>query len=598
MSDQQKKIVPINYTNREFDSIRDDLLDIAERFYPDTFQDFSEASFGSLMIDSVAYVGDQLSFYLDYSVNESFLDTAYQYSNVVRHGRALGYKSTGRPSTYGTVALFVIVPASSTGLGPDTDYIPILKRGSSFGSDTGLNYVLTSNVDFSKPKNLTVVARVDETTGAPTYFAIKAYGDVVSGEFKRKEVTTGPYERFKTIAIGDNNISEVVSVFDSEGKEYFEVDYLAQDIVFQEISNTNFKNDNVPSVLKPMMVSRKYTVEFNNFDTVLQFGSGESGETGVVADPQAVAMDIYSKTYITDTTFDPSRLSKNRTLGLVPENTTLSIAYRTTNPSNSNLSTGKLTNVSNALMDFANRPSLLQSSVATVIASLEVNNEIPIMGNVSMPTTSEVKRRIYDTFPTQNRAVTQADYENLTYRMAPKFGSIKRCSVQKDSNSLKRNLNMYVVSEDEFGKLIKTNDTIKNNLKTWINHYRMINDTVDIIDPYIINLGIEFIIRPSLGVDRYTLLDAAIESLRIKFKDPYFIGEHLYITDIYDTLKSVNGVLDVVKVLLNGKTDGGYSGAEIDINKNMSPDGTYLIAPKNGVFEIKFPHVDIVGKIR
>ena len=120
MSDQQKKIVPINYTNREFDSIRDDLLDIAERFYPDTFQDFSEASFGSLMIDSVAYVGDQLSFYLDYSVNESFLDTAYQYSNVVRHGRALGYKSTGRPSTYGTVALFVIVPASSTGLGPDT----------------------------------------------------------------------------------------------------------------------------------------------------------------------------------------------------------------------------------------------------------------------------------------------------------------------------------------------------------------------------------------------------------------------------------------------------------------------------------------------
>ena len=102
MPDNQKKIVPINYTSREFESIRSDLLQIAERFYPDSFQDFSEASFGSLMIDAVAYVGDQLSFYLDYNVNESFLDTAYQFNNVVRHGRILGYKYTGRPSCYGT----------------------------------------------------------------------------------------------------------------------------------------------------------------------------------------------------------------------------------------------------------------------------------------------------------------------------------------------------------------------------------------------------------------------------------------------------------------------------------------------------------------
>ena len=100
-------------------------MGIAERLYPNTFQDFSEASFGALMLDAVAYVGDQLSFYLDYNVNESFLDTAYQYSNVIRHGRVLGYKNTGRPSTYGKLALFVLVPASSTAIGPDTDYIPI-----------------------------------------------------------------------------------------------------------------------------------------------------------------------------------------------------------------------------------------------------------------------------------------------------------------------------------------------------------------------------------------------------------------------------------------------------------------------------------------
>ena len=128
MSDDQKKIVPIDYTHREFESIREDLVQIAERFYPDSFQDFSEASFGAMMVDAVAYVGDQLSFYLDYNVNEAFLDTAYQYNNVLRHGRIMGYKYSGRPSTYGQVVLFILVPASTTGLGPDTAYIPILNK--------------------------------------------------------------------------------------------------------------------------------------------------------------------------------------------------------------------------------------------------------------------------------------------------------------------------------------------------------------------------------------------------------------------------------------------------------------------------------------
>ena len=128
MPQDPKKKVPINYTNREFQGIRRDLEQIAERFYPDTFQDFSEGSFGSIILDSMAYVGDQLSFYLDYNVNEMFLDTSFQYSNVLRHGRIMGYKNQGRPSTYGTVSLYILVPASTVGLGPDTQYLPILKR--------------------------------------------------------------------------------------------------------------------------------------------------------------------------------------------------------------------------------------------------------------------------------------------------------------------------------------------------------------------------------------------------------------------------------------------------------------------------------------
>jgi len=598
MSDDQKKIIPIDYTHREYSSIRRDLMEIAERHYPDSFQDFSEASFGSLMLDAVAYIGDQLSFYLDYNVNESFLDTAYQYSNVLRHGRILGYKNTGRPSTYGTVALYIIIPSSNTGIGPDTAYIPVLKRGTRFTSTTGLNFLLTENVDFADPKLPVVVARVDTDTGAPTHYAIKAYGNVVSGYYNQQEIECGPYERFKRIKLANTNISEIISVLDSQGNEYFEVDYLAQDMVFKEISNTNFRSDNVPSILKPYLVSRKFIVERDRFSTYLQFGSGKAGESDVVADPQSVAIDVFGKNYITDTTFDPTRLSKNITYGIVPSNTTLTIVYRITNPTNANVGANSITGISNSEFDFNDRASLASSTVQTVINSLEVSNEEPIIGDVSNASTGELKRRIFDTFPTQNRAVTQADYESLVYRMPAKFGAIKRCSVQRDPTANKRNLNMYVLSVDQQGFLTQANSTIKNNLKTWIDRHRMINDTVDILDPYIINLGIEFIVKPTNNADKYLLLNACVAALKKKYSVPFFIGEPISISDIYTTLNKVSGVLDVIKVKLVTKTGSNYSGVDIEINKNLSPDGSSLIAPKNAIIEIKYPQTDIRGKIR
>ena len=598
MADDQKKIVPIDYTHREYESIRKDLVDIAQRFYPDTFQDFSEASFGSLMLDAVAYLGDQLSFYLDYNVNETFLDTAYEYNNVLRHGRVLGYKYTGRPSTYGQVALFVLVPASSTGIGPDTDYIPLLKRGSRFTSTAGQGYVLTENVDFANSKNPVVAAQIDASTGAPSSYAIKAYGNVVSGYFGQEEIKVGSYERFRRLKLSAQNVSEIISIFDSSGNEYFEVGYLAQDMVFKEMSNKNYKNDNVPSILKPYLVSRKFVVERDRFNTYLQFGSGDTAAGQVVADPQAVAMEIFGKSYVTDTTFDPTRLSKTESFGISPYNTTLTVVYRAVNPNDSNLGANALTSVASSDMEFPDRTTLVSATANTVIASLEVNNEMPIVGNVTTPTSDEVKRRVYDTFPTQNRAVTQADYENVAYRMPAKFGSIKRCSVQRDPDSMKRNLNMYVISEDQFGKLTTTNSTIKNNLRTWLNHYRMINDTVDILNPFVINIAIEFSARPTPDADRYVVLEQAINALKELYNTPFYIGEQLSVTDIYAKLREVNGVLDVTKVKLINKTAGNYAGTTFDINANMSPDGTYLIAPKNCVFELKFPAVDIKGMIK
>ena len=598
MPQDSKKKIPINYTNREFQGIRRDLEQIAERFYPDSFQDFSEASFGSIVLDSMAYIGDQLSFYLDYNVNEMFLDTSYQYTNVLRHGRILGYKNQGRASTYGVVSLYILVPASTVGLGPDNSYLPILKRGSRFTSQNGLNFILTDNVDFSDSKNQVVVASVDSETGAPTFFAIRAYGNVVSGFFRRQTYTCGDFERFKIIEIDSDNVSEIISVTDAEGNEYFEVENLSQDLIYKEFSNNNFRDENAPSIMKPLLVSRKFISFTERTRTFIQFGSGNPNESDVVADPQKVAINLFGKSYVTDTTFDPTKLTKNQNFGIVPTNTTLEIIYRVTNPSNSNVAAGALNKVSNSNFEFEDRPNLLTSKVNGVVASLEVTNEKPITGDISTPTSGEIKRRIYDSFATQNRAVTQVDYENLAYRMPSKFGAIKRCSVQRDPDSQKRNLNMYIVSEDPFGKLTLANDTIKKNLKVWINQHRMINDTVDIIDPFILNIGVNFVVSAREGVNKFDLNEKCVQQIGRRFGAPFYIGEDVKISEMYKELGKVPGVYEVLMIKLVNKSGTNYSSNSININNNLSPDGSKLVIPKNAIVEIKYPDTDIKGQVK
>ena len=420
----------------------------------------------------------------------------------------------------------------------------------------------------------------------------------MSGRLGQETVQVGTYERFKRINLNDSNIVEIISVFDNEGHQYYEVDYLAQDIIYKEVVNPGYKSDNVPSILKPMIVSRKFVSEYTRDGYTLQFGSGDAAVSDVVASPQNVAIDVFGKNYVTSTSFDPSRLSKNRSYGIAPANTTLFVSYRTNNNTNSNAAVGAINSVSSPLVEFENRTLLNNSKVQNLIRSIEVSNEKPITGDVSAPSTGEIKRRIFDTFPTQNRAVTQADYESLAYRMPAKYGSIKNCTIIKDQDSLKRNLNMYVVSENSFGKLIKTNQTIKENLKTWLNNYRMVNDTVDILDPYIINLGIDFTVRLTPGFNKDTVLNNAVRSISDLYASGFFISEGLSISDIYSTLKQNKGILDVISVKIKNKTGGNYSATSFNINKNISQDGSTVVAPANAIFELKYPDVDIRGKIK
>ena len=285
-------------------------------------------------------------------------------------------------------------------------------------------------------------------------------------------------------------------------------------------------------------------------------------------------------------------------MGLVPSNTTLTVVYRSTNPLNSNAAVGAVNTVDELLLDFEDRVSLDPVKTQDTINSIEVSNEESITGDVTVPTSNELKRRIQNNFATQNRAVTKTDYEALAYRLPHKFGSIKRCMVARDPDSRKRNINMYIVSEDTNGLLTNSNSTIKNNLKTWIAQHKMMNDTVDILDAKIVNIGINYSLRIDSRADKYSVQSAALSELREIYNEAMYIGEPFYISEIYSKLNRLNGVVDVVDVELIQKFGSAYSSHTFNIEENMSPDGRYLIVPKNVVLEIKFPDQDIRGAIK
>jgi len=598
MSKYKKRLRTIDYTSRDYESIRGDLIEHAKRYYSDTFQDFSEASFGALMIDSVAYIGDILSFYLDYQVNESFLDSSNEFNNILRHGKALGYKYQGRGSATGEVTLYIIVPANETGMGPDSDYIPALRAGAAFVGN-GVRFTLISEVRFDQPTNEVVVARVDETTGLPTHYAIKSYGQVISGNVRSMSVKIGEFEKFRNIVIGDANVSEIISVTDSDGNKYYEVDYLTQDVVYKEIVNKNVSDDRVRSILKPITVPRRFVTTRSRAATFLQFGYGSETqlEKESVLDPKNIVLDLYGKDYSSEKSFDPSKLLTTDKFGIGPANTTLNITFRQNSAQGMNVMAGGIKRVVNKNFVFENQSTIVSSRADEVITSLEVHNEQPILGDVFNPTTDEIRHRISGVFATQNRAVTKEDYESFALMMPQKFGLVKRVNVVRDPDSTKRNLNMYILSENEVGNFTSATTALKRNLKTWLSRYKMMTDAIDILDAKVVNIGINYSITVKPSANKFDVLTRASVQLAQRYEEKFYIGEPFYISEVYSILNRITDILDVVSVDVVQKRTFPYSNVRFDLDANTSPNGSYIVVPKNVVLEFRYPARDIQGSI-
>jgi hypothetical protein len=344
-----KKKIPISYTARDFNSIKEGLVDHARRYYPDTYRDFSEASFGSLLLDSVAYIGDVLSYYLDYQVNESFLDTAVEKQNVISLARSMGYKYSESITSYGVCEFYITVPASIRSSTPDLNYIPILKQGTEIASEDGGRYTLIEDIAFDSINNSVIVTAVDGDSGAPTEFAIKALGQVKSGFVEEVSVPIGAFERFKSVIIDVENASEVVDVIDSEGSRYYEVDHLSQDVIYVDLSNRNQHYRSVKNIIKPLSVPRRFVANYFQNGVELQFGQGsdENIISGSYEDPSKVVINQFGTQYISDNEFDPTNLTSTTKMGVSPSNTTLLVKIRRDDREVTNAAVGTITTVVN-----------------------------------------------------------------------------------------------------------------------------------------------------------------------------------------------------------------------------------------------------------
>lgn len=595
-----KNYPQIKYTSRDFNTIKQEMVEYARRYYPNTFKDFNEAGFGALMIDLVSYLGDQLSFYLDYSANESFIETSLEINNILKLAKPLGFKLNPNPSSFGIQTFYIIVPADQSGLGPDPAYLPVLRRGTELRSQNGSTFILNEDVRFSDPDNEIVIARANQDTGIPLSYAIKAFGQVSSGRIESETISVGEFRKFRKIKLASNGVTNIISVFDDEGNRYFEVDYLPQDVIYAAVPNYNSDRGTVSSIMKPISVPRRFIVDRTLDEVFIQFGSGNERDTDIdpLIDPSKTVLNMHGREFFSDPTFDPSNILGTDKLGIAPANTDLQIVYRVNDEDTVNVSVDGLTDIVNPIFDFTNENALDLDKINSIINSLQTTNESAITGDVSLPTIDDLKSRIYDVYSSQNRAVTAQDYTSLVYAMPAEFGAIKRVGVVRDVDSLRRNINLYVISEDVNANLQTTSQTIKNNLKTWLTSNKMINDTIDILDAKIVNFGINYTIVGSLGSDSFSIVESITRSLTEFFNRKLDIGESVSISDLYRIINNTAGVVDTISVNLVPKVGGQYSTNRFNFTENLFNNGRALVPPKNVILELKFPGRDIRGTVK
>jgi hypothetical protein len=616
----------VQYLNKDFDSLKAQLLNFAQTYYPNTYNDFSEASPGLMLIEMASYVGDVLSFYTDNQIQENFLQFAKQRKNLLALAYNFGYRPKVTSAASTMMSVYQVVPATLSGSQyvPDFKYALIIEEGARIASslDAKTQFYINEKVDFSQTgsnSDLEVSVFSTDVSNNANFYLLKKQAKASSGTLTSTTFTFSNPERFPTVTITDDNILEIVTTTDTDNNQWYEVPYLAQDTIFEPTANTAANdptlaqyNDTTPYLLKLKKVPRRFVSRFKSNDSLeLQFGSGVStgADEEIIPNPDNIGLGLPYGVDKMTTAWDPSNFLYTQTYGISPSNTTLTVNYLKGGGAISNVPANTLTNNVGTTTSFAGG-NLDVGLSSTVLNSLAFTNEAAAVGGGDGDTNEDIRLNALASYPTQLRAISKDDYIIRTLSLPSKFGSVSKAYVNQDASinvNFKTDLlatenpnaiSLYILSKNSNGNLAIPSPALSQNLKTFLSEYRMLTDAVNIKSAFIINIGVEFdiIVRPNYN--NKLVLNNCLTLLQSYFNiDKWVINQPIILSDIYSNLDQVEGVQSVPKINIINKsgTNSGYSQYSYDI-KGATIKNIIYPSLDPSVFEVKYPTSDIQGR--
>jgi hypothetical protein len=607
----------IKYLNKDFTEFRANLIDYARTYFPTTYNDFSPSSPGMMFMEMAAYVGDVLSFYLDNQIQENYLQYARQNNNLFELAYMLGYKPNVTQVATADVDFYQQVPSklSSSIYVPDFDYTLFINENAVISSPlTGTsNFIIEDPIDFSVSSSAdpTEVSVYAISAGNPTFFLLKKTRKAISSTINTTTFSFGSPVKFSTVNINADKIVGILDVMDSDNNEWYEVDYLAQETIYDSIKNTNANDPNfssagdTPYLLKLKKVQRRFATRFIDSGSLqLQFGAGTSSDTDetVVPNPDNVGLGLPFEKQKLNTAYSPSNFIFTKTYGIAPSNTTLTVRYLTGGGATANTPANTLTNISGDIKFLKN--NLNTSTANYIFSSLAVNNASAADGGGDGDTIEEIRQNASANFSTQLRNVTSDDYLVRVLSMPAKYGAIAKAYVETtkaqnisagETNSI---LDLYALSYNADKTLRVPSTALKQNISTYLSQYRMVNDVINIKDGFIINIGVNFEIIVLPDYNNNEVLVNCITALKNYFAiDNWQINQPILLRDLYILLDKIEGVQTVNKIEIVNKVgeDLGYSKYAYDI-KAATINNVIYPSLDPSIFEVKYLNSDIVGR--
>ena len=599
----------ISYLNKTFTDFRSQLQQYARTYFPTTYNDFSDASPGSLFIEMASYVGDVTSFYLDTQVQENFLLYAKEKENLYAQAYVMGYRPKASYASSTVVDIYQIVPSiiSGSAIVPNTStYGVIVPANTTLTSrTTGVKFITTQQVDFTNTGSVEITF-VDSGS-----FLFKKSVPVISAEIKSTTINVPANQKFTTVNITDTNILQILNVTGSDGNFWYEVPYLAQSSIFIKSANTGSNSSQVPYLLQLQRVPRRYVSRVLSDNTLqLEFGAGVRpvNESDSKIIPTAGNIASGSVPGISDLTnnYNEASIFFTQEYGLVPSGS-LTVNYIVGGGIQSNVSANDLTIIDTSGIYI--KSGATGPAASTVLNSIVSNNPSSSFGGRDGDTTEEIRQNALYAYSTQLRAVTKDDYMVRALAMPADYGTIAKAYITQDYYSNPQqtvsytqpynplSLDLYVLSYNGDKQLVTGSGELKNNLSTYLGQYRMVTDAINIKDGYYINIGVNFDITVLSGYSNKDIITNCITALKDHFNiDNWQINQPINISEINSKLLQVRGVQSVVKLEIVNKQGGDYSPYGYDI-AGATRNGNIYPSLDPAIFEVRFPDTDIQGRV-